>query len=162
MNFCSLILTNGRTYIVNSFQNSFIAALAVILSLLSISIPAVADDIAIIANNKFPLSAISAEDVSDLYLGKVRELTGAGVVKVVDQSASSAIKGEFAQKVLKKTLSQLNAYWSVRIFTGHGVPPLSLSDERTTKEWIANNPEGIAYVLAKNVDKSVKVLLIVH
>jgi hypothetical protein len=82
-------------------------------------------------------------------------------VKVVDQSASSAIKGQFAQKVLNKTLSQLNAYWSVRIFTGRGVPPVGLSDERTTKEWIANNPEGIGYVLAKNVDKSVKVLLIV-
>ncbi len=128
-------------------------------ALASTSAAALAADIAVVANHKFPVATISIDDVRELYLGKARELTGVGVVQLVDQPGNSALKDEFAQKVLDKTPSQLNAYWSVRIFTGHGVPPQSVGDEHAVKAWLAAHPDGIAYIDLKQVDSSVKVLL---
>ena len=58
---------------------------------------------------------------------------------------------------MRKSSSQIKAYWSKLVFTGKGKPPTELSGADAIK-FVAEKPYAIAYVDASKVDTSVKVL----
>ena len=65
---------------------------------------------------------------------------------------------EFEQKILKKTSSQIKAYWSKRIFSGKGKPPKEVAAEHDIISLVAKNVDAIAYVEASSVTDAVKVI----
>ncbi|HAU14102.1 MAG TPA: phosphate ABC transporter substrate-binding protein, partial [Gammaproteobacteria bacterium] len=84
-------------------------------------------ELAIIVNNTNDIQEISVEDVASIFLGKSRQLPDGTKVVPLDQLEGSGLKQEFYAKVVRKTLPQLNSYWSRLIFTGRGQPPFAVS-----------------------------------
>ncbi|MGB1061094.1 MAG: hypothetical protein ACPGZU_13240, partial [Ketobacter sp.] len=103
-------------------------------------------ELAIIVNNTNDIQEISVEDVASIFLGKSRQLPDGTKVVPLDQLEGSGLKQEFYAKVVRKTLPQLNSYWSRLIFTGRGQPPFAVSGNSEVLEFIASNPNMIGYV----------------
>jgi ABC-type phosphate transport system substrate-binding protein len=108
-------------------------------------------DIVVIVN---PAAAnLTKEQVSDLFLGKIK------IYKPLDLPNSAALKAEFYQKVSGHDLSQVKATWSRLLFTGQAQPPKELPDAAAVKKAVAADPKAVGYISKADVDASVKVIL---
>jgi len=103
-------------------------------------------------------SAIDATAVTKIFTGKSKSFSDGTKVGPVSQSSSSAIAKEFNKKALKKSSSQLKAYWSKLVFTGKGTPPKELSNDAAVLKHVASTPNAIGFVSTGSVDGSVKVV----
>ena len=115
-------------------------------------------DVAVIANPAFASDAVDAEDIKRLFLGKTKQLAGAGATPV-DQKSGNAAWEHFYDSVVGKSASQLRAYWSRLVFTGKGKPPKTLGGDEEIVAAVAGNETLIGYVDASAVTGDVKVLL---
>jgi len=104
------------------------------------------------------LEAITKDKLKRIYLGKSKEFPNGLIIAALDQEKESEEKEEFYKKVVGKSLSQVSAYWSRLIFTGKGVPPRVLANDKEIKSWVASHPESIAYINSENADDSIKIL----
>lgn len=103
-------------------------------------------------------NALDAATVSKIYLGREKSFAdGQSVVPMaLEETAPSS--ASFNDVVLKKSASQLKAYWSKLVFTGKGTPPKELASEDEMLKLVASNPNLIGFVDASKVDASVKVV----
>jgi len=115
-------------------------------------------EIVVVVNNAND-SAITKKDVNRIFLGKMKSFSNGNSIKAVDVSNVSPTREEFNKKALKKSSSQVKAYWSKRVFSGKGTPPKVLDSDAKIKEFVAGNPNAIGYIDSKNLDGSVKAAL---
>jgi ABC-type phosphate transport system substrate-binding protein len=118
----------------------------------------VSADVVIVVSVKSPITSLTAEQASKIFLGKVTTFPNGDNAIPVDQ-AESGIKDEFYAKVAHKNPAQLTAYWAKIIFTGDGQPPKLLENNAAVKKAIASNPRTIGYIDRNAVDSSVKIVL---
>ena len=52
----------------------------------------------------------------------------------------------------------MRAIWQQNIFSGNGLPPKIVSPDSAMKHLVASNRNAIGYILASQVDASVKVI----
>jgi len=118
--------------------------------------------VVVVVSAKSSATSLTAEQASDIFLGKVATLPGAGTAVPVDQADGSAAREAFYQKATGKNAAQVKAYWSKQIFTGKGQPPKEVGDNAGVKAAVAGNPNAIGYIDKSAVDGSVKALLTVQ
>lgn len=117
--------------------------------------------LAIIAHPSNPIAGITADEAAKIYLGKSTSFANGRRVVPVDQREGTRSHKKFYKTVVKKDDRALKSYWSKLIFTGKGKPPEVVGDDQAVKKWVAEHPNGLGYVDAKVLDRSVKVLLVV-
>ncbi len=133
----------------------------ILLLLLIMGTPnlAIAEDIAIIvhASNK---QSIQLDDIVRIFLGKQpRSTDGSGEIVPIQLPDDDPLYRAFAERILKKSTSQLNAYWAKRIFTGKGKPPENAESRKDAKSKISQNPNFLGYIDAESVDSSVHTII---
>ena len=97
--------------------------------------------------------------VSKIFLGREKSFADGQSVVPLALADSAPASAAFNDAVLKKSSSQLKAYWSKLVFTGKGTPPKEIGSEEEMLKLVATNPSVIGYVDASKVDASVKVAL---
>jgi len=102
--------------------------------------------------------SIDNKMLARIFLGKIKKFPSGAEVIPVNQASGSAPTGEFNQKVLNKSASQLKSYWSKLVFTGKGSPPKEVADDAAVISLVSANPNTIGYIDASAVNDSVKVL----
>jgi ABC-type phosphate transport system substrate-binding protein len=117
-----------------------------------IALPVFAQSVAVIVNPKHG-GGLSAEQVSNIFLGKSSDLTG------VDLPDGSVARDAFYQKVTGKDAAQVKAYWAKLVFTGKAQPLKEMASDAEVKKFVASNPGAIGYIDKGAVDGSVKVVL---
>ncbi|ATG76927.1 phosphate ABC transporter substrate-binding protein [Pseudoalteromonas sp. 1_2015MBL_MicDiv] len=127
--------------------------LASALTLYSISASA---EVAVIVNAS-NTSNLDADTIKKIYLGKSKSFDNGAKVNPVNQNGNS-VADEFNDKVVGKSSSQLNAYWSKLVFTGKGTPPEKLDNDQAVLDFVAANNDAIGYVDSAKVNDSVKVV----
>ncbi|MDQ2042934.1 phosphate ABC transporter substrate-binding protein [Pseudoalteromonas sp. 20-92] len=127
--------------------------LASALTLCSISASA---EVAVIVNAS-NTSNLDADTIKKIYLGKSKSFDNGTKVNPVNQNGNS-VADEFNDKVVGKSSSQLNAYWSKLVFTGKGTPPEKLDNDQAVLDFVAANNDAIGYVDSAKVNDSVKVV----
>lgn len=127
--------------------------LASALTLCSINVYA---DIAVIVNSS-NMSTIDADTIKKIYLGKSKSFSNGNKVAPVNQD-STPVMDEFNDKVVGKSSSQLNAYWSKLVFTGKGTPPEKLASDQAVIDFVNTNNDAIGYIDSKKVSDKVKVV----
>jgi ABC-type phosphate transport system substrate-binding protein len=120
--------------------------------LATLSLPALAQSVAVIANPKHG-GALSADQVANVFLGKSSDMTG------VDLPDGNAVRDAFYQKVTGKDAAQVKAYWAKLVFTGKAQPLKEMGSDAEVKKFVAANPNAIGYIDKGAVDGSVKVVL---
>ena len=91
-------------------------------------------------NNK--LTKVSNKDLANLYLKKTTKINGITVTPI--DSTNEKLFKEFYSKIVKKTPSQLHAYWIKQIYRGTTQPPRKLS-KAEIKKAIKKGSHIIAY-----------------
>lgn len=114
-------------------------------------------EVVVIVNSASPVNSASADDIAQIFLGKRNEIAGATVV-AVDQTEGNASRAVFYEKVVQKSGSQLNAYWSRLIFTGKGAPPQQVGSDSEVAEAVIEDEEAIGYIDSSAVVDGVKVI----
>lgn len=119
-------------------------------------------EIVVVVNPANDINNLSKKQVSRIFLGQDRRFPNGQRANPVDQGDVELIKEAFYSKVAKKSLSQLKGYWARRLFNGRGEPPQVVNGDLSTKEFVADNDDAIAYIDATQVDDSVKVVLVIQ
>ncbi len=133
-------------------------AILVGISLFGVSSTVMAE-VVVIANKAAPVTSLSVDQVSAIFLKKSDSFPDGSTVMAVDLPNDNAIRDEFYQKAAHKNTNQVKSYWAKRIFTGKGSPNDTQNDEASVKSWVSSSINHIGYVSSAAVDDSVKVLL---
>lgn len=140
-------------------MNKFINSTLKVLAMLLLLAPALKAEVAIIVHPDNPLATLSPEQAANLFLGKTKAFPDGSTAIPIDQEPGNDARSAFAEKVLKRTESQIKAYWSRLIFTGKGKPPKMVEDSEEMMGLISSNPNLIGYIEKDEADDSVKVVL---
>ena len=115
-------------------------------------------DVVVVVSAKSTVSALSKDQVTDIFLGKTARFPDGAPAVPIDQVEGSAARDEFYAAFANKSAAQLKAHWTKIIFTGRGQPPKSVSNSVEVRKLIAANPQAISYIERSAVDSSVRVL----
>ena len=100
-----------------------VCAVALFLMLASSSVWAQTKTYKVIVNPSNPMTSISYENVSRIFLKKTTKFPNGLSASPVDLPGDSAIREHFSNDVLGKPASAVEAYWKPLIFSGRDVPP---------------------------------------
>ncbi len=117
-------------------------------------------DVVVIVSAKSPITSLSADQVSKIFLGKSSTFPNHKPAYPIDQQLGSPVRDEFYEKVVHKDASQLAAYWAKIIFTGEGRPPKLIVGDKAVVKTIADNPDAIGYIDSSALNHSVKAVLV--
>lgn len=126
---------------------------------LSLSTGMAAAEVVAVVSAKSQVTALSKDQVVDIFLGKSSRFPDGSSAVAIDQIEGSAARDEFYLKFAGKSAAQLKAHWSKIIFTGRGQPPREVSNGIAVRKLLAENPNVIGYIELSQVDGSVKVVL---
>ncbi len=142
---------------------TIIMKLARVLSLAGLMLAAsfASAEVVVIVNQDAPINGATAADIQQLFLGKRNDINGVSLTPV-DQSEGNPSRDVFYEKVIEKTPSQLNAYWSRLIFTGKAKPPKKYFDDAEVLETVMEEEDAIGYIDAAQVAEGVKVIYTVQ
>ncbi|MCG8538030.1 MAG: phosphate ABC transporter substrate-binding protein, partial [Pseudomonadales bacterium] len=99
-------------------------------------------EVVVVVSSDSAIGNPDAQSLQQLFLGK-RDYIGDASAVPIDQSEGNEARDEFYSKVIDKTPSQLNAYWSRLIFTGKGAPPKQYFDDAEIIEVILEDDEAV-------------------
>lgn len=119
---------------------------------------AVADVVAVVSARS-PVTALSKDQVADIFLGKTALFPDGEQAVPIDQAEGSVARDEFYARFTGKSAAQIKAHWSKIIFTGRGQPPKEVPDGIEARKRVAENPNAIGYIEQNLVDGSVRVLV---
>lgn len=119
------------------------------------SLNAVAD-VAVIVNPA-NVNVLDADAIKKIYLGKAKSFSNGDKVEPVNQRSNS-VSDEFNEKLVGKSGSQLNAYWSKLVFTGKGAPPKELDSDKAVVDFVLSNVGAVGYIDSAKVTDKVKVV----
>ena len=118
-------------------------------------------EVVVIVNASSPINSATAEEIQQVFLGKRNEIGGVSVTPV-DHSEGNEVREVFYDKVVDKTPSQLNAYWSRLIFTGKGKPPKQYFDDAEVLETVLEEEDSVGYIDSSSIAEGVKVIFTVQ
>jgi hypothetical protein len=111
----------------------------------------------IVVNASNPVSSMTRDEVSRIFLKKSTKFPDGRSVSPVDLPVSSPIRESFSNGILGKPASAVDAYWQQQIFSGRDIPPPQKS-EGAALNFVRSNGNGIAYVSAGADTRGVKVI----
>ena len=138
-----------------------VCAVAVFLILASANVWAQAKSYKVIVNPSNPISSMSREDVSRIFLKKTTKFPDGRGASPVDLSVNSSTRENFSKDVHGKPASAVEAYWQQLIFSGRDVPPAQKS-ESGALDFVRSNENGIGYVSAGADTAGVKVISVTN
>ena len=112
----------------------------------------------VIASAQVPDTAISAEQLADIYTLKKAFWADKTQVVPVNREASSAERERFSEAVFKLSPQELAEYWNRLRFQGK-LPPLVQTSDQAVLGFVRNVPGAIGYINANQAPTDVKVLI---
>jgi ABC-type phosphate transport system substrate-binding protein len=100
----------------------------------------------VIVNVANPVTSLSAEHASRIFLKKVTSWEDGQAVLPVDQPERSSVRIAFTRQILRRQFAAVNAYWQQRIFSGRELPPLVKDSDAEIVVFVATHPTAIGYV----------------
>jgi ABC-type phosphate transport system substrate-binding protein len=114
----------------------------------------------VVVNPGNPVKRLNKSQLSKIYLGKLQGWDINGRIEpivVLDLKAGSPLREKFTQDVLRKSLSEAEAYWRQEVYAGRSFPPLEQSEVEALAQ-VRSSVGGIAYVSPAADLKGVKVV----
>ncbi|HKO53724.1 MAG TPA: substrate-binding domain-containing protein [Polyangiaceae bacterium] len=95
-----------------------------------------------------PITSLSQDFVTDVFLKRVTRWRDGENVRPVDQRADSAVRKAFSQDVLQRSVAAVKRYWQQRIFSGRDLPPPELENDEAVVGYVLKHRGAIGYVSA--------------
>jgi len=116
-----------------------------------------ADEVVVIVN-KDNTNVVDKQYVARLYTGAIKGWPDGSPAFPVDQMEGSDARVVFYATVVGKSQATMRAIWQQNIFSGNGLPPKIASPDTAMKALVATNRNAIGYILASQLDGSVRVI----
>lgn len=121
---------------------------------------AVADSFSIVSLNP-DMPQLSQAKAKMLFTGRSKTVSGIGRVALLDYPQDHPSRVSFYESLTGQTISQVNSKWASLAFSGRATPPdvlenLSLEG---VKNWLQENPNGLAYVTSAMIPDGAYILL---
>jgi ABC-type phosphate transport system substrate-binding protein len=110
---------------------------------------AVADDeptIIVIVHPKSSVTRLDRKFLANAFLKKKTRWSDDTAIRPVDLASSSAVRREFSERFLGRTVTKVRRYWNQVVFSGRGVPPPELDSEAEVVEYVTTHKGAIGYV----------------
>lgn len=119
-------------------------------------------DMAVIVHPSNPITTLSKDEVRQIFLGRMRlyPVTQKNI-DPVDQDTSLPSFDTFYHLVTKLTPATLQRLRAMYLFSGKGMLPKMLPNERAVIQFVAEHPDAIGYIQQTSVDKRVKSVFLV-
>jgi len=140
-------------------QVVIITAITTVITLASANASA---ELVVIVNPKNALSALTSEQVANIYLGKTNAFPDGSSLAAADLSEGAPHRDEFYATVTDRTAPQVKAVRARLIFTGKGTPPREFGTAADVKHYVASNPSAVGYIEKSALDSTVKAVLTVQ
>ena len=139
-------------------MTTHILAAAFLLALLGSPLSAAAQEVVAVVSARSPVTALNADQVADIFLGKSNRFPNGSQAVPIDQNEESELRDKFYALFAGKSPAQVRAHWAKVVFTGRGQPPRQVPNSAEAKKAIADNPNAIGYIDSRLVDASLRVL----
>lgn len=117
------------------------------------------EDIYIVTNKKLNISSVNKEDISKVYLGKSSTL-GSAKVEPLALPSDSQDHQIFTTDVLGKDPQTYEKYWARKVFTGKGVPPKTVSNEKDRIDYVKQNENAVFYTITPPTDPEMMAVIV--
>jgi ABC-type phosphate transport system substrate-binding protein len=128
-----------------------------LLGLLS-ALVAHAEGLLVVAHPQVPLSSISVEELTLIYLIQRNSWSNGVAIVPVNREASSATREYFSEQLFNRSPADMSEYWNRLRFTGK-FPPLVQTSDQAVLGFVRSVPGAIGYIDAAAAPTGVKVLL---
>ena len=102
----------------------------------------------VVVNAANPVSTLTREQLSRLFLKKVTSWQNGRAVQIVDQQEESEVRKQFTREIHGRQVTSVKSYWQQMIFSGRDVPPPEKASDAEVLAFVAANPNAIGYVSA--------------
>jgi ABC-type phosphate transport system substrate-binding protein len=103
---------------------------------------------------------LNDKEISRLFLGKMTQDEQGNKIVPVNHKVGSEVRNEFESKALKKSATQIKAYWSKQLFSGKGKPPKELLNDQDVIDIISKNKNAIGYINANSYKENANIKII--
>jgi ABC-type phosphate transport system substrate-binding protein len=139
------------------------ARLMVAAALLAAGPAAVEEPCRIIVNPANPAEKIQRSAIVAIYLGQMTRWSDGKPVAPVDQSVKSPVRVAFSDKILGKSVADVEHHWLRKVATERVFPPRVKSSDVEVAAFVRANAGAIGYVGNEfPVDHTLKVLKVVE
>lgn len=112
--------------------------------------------VAVIVHPNSGIDSLSREEVSHLFLGRIKHLLPGTPALVID---TVPLRQVFYQALVQRGIAEIDAYWARLRFSGRTQPPLQIQDQASVIERVARDKHAIGYVDSALVDARVRAVL---
>ena len=114
----------------------------------------------VIVNASNPVTLLTKDQVSKIFLKKIQKWDSGQLMVPVDQDVNSAVRGIFSREMHGKAAAAVASYWQQQIFAGRDVPPAERTSDAQVIAFVKSNPNAIGYVSESAVTGDVKVVAV--
>lgn len=118
---------------------------AALVAVMLAPVLALAGGVVVIGNASVPTSALSRQDISNIFLGNKTAWDDGGKITFVIQKDSAGHE-IFLKEFIGKTPSQFANYWKKQVFTGKGSSPQSLDSDQEMIKFVGETKGAVGYV----------------
>lgn len=115
-------------------------------------------EVVVVVSENSPVQKLSSNQLTDIYLGRLTQLSDGHSILPIDQAEHNQAHSEFYQRYLTRTPAQMRSHWSRLIFTGRGQPPKAVNSNAAMEDALSRNPNAIGYMDSGAVPDSLRVL----
>lgn len=108
--------------------------------------PGADKEFVVIVGEASPLTTVSREQLSQIFLKKTRTLPGGREAMPVDIVGHAKARIAFSNVVHKRSLVAIQNFWNQQIFSGKDVPPPQMAREVDIVAFVRGNPDAVGYV----------------
>jgi len=112
----------------------------------------------IIVNADNPVSSLTRDQASKMFLKKTARWENGSPVLPVDLSSKSEVREKFSREIHGRSVASIKNYWQQQIFSGRNTPPPEKASEAEVISYVKANPGAIGYVSASAEVDEVKTL----
>jgi ABC-type phosphate transport system substrate-binding protein len=102
----------------------------------------------VIVNVENPVDSLTKDQVSQIFLKKVKQWNDGREVFPVDLTADAEVRESFSKGVHNRSVASIKSYWQRMIFSGREVPPPEKQTESDVMEYVASKAGAIGYIRA--------------
>ena len=108
-----------------------------------------------------PVSRLTREQVSQIFLRKVTMWDNRQAILPVDQPPDSPVRKSFCKEIHRRTVASVQTYWQQQTFSGRGVAPPERLNDADVVAYVRQYHTAIGYVHADtNLGDSIKVVIV--
>lgn len=115
---------------------------------------------AVIVNGKNGTRAIDKKTLADVFLKKRTQWADETTILPIDQGRGAAVRKQFSEQVIGRSVSAVRTYWSRLVFSGRAVPPPEAASDDDVVRFVGKHAGAIGYVSASTnlKDSGVKII----